>query len=195
METLKTEKKTVRDTKLSKDRWELVESHMDLIDSVLSALSNRFTAVYQDSDEFRDVVTWGLIHAARKFDFDNKSAKFSTYAIKIMNNDAMKKMNSIIKRNERFVSKGEIQFFIDSEDNVDMFSAEGSCQLDQIVEKENLMKLYNAIISAPEKTKEVIKMRFFEKKSYKEIAEKMGVSSEMARIYTNNALKYLNERL
>lgn len=186
-------KKIQRDLKLSQERWELVTENVELIDKVLFFLSPKYRNINEDVDEYKEAAMEGLIHAARKFDFDRNTAKFSTYAITIMRRDVIKKYRKNAQLKNRFKSRETFQeTFLDSEE---VLYSNDTGVLENIEKKERIEGLKGLLKNLPEKEKKIIQMYTFENKKFAEIGKTFNVTGEMARLYYKNILKKLKNKM
>lgn len=187
-----------RDTKLSDDRWRLVEDNIHLVDTILSYFRKRFPIIKGDLDTYEEAATWGLIHAARKYDFNRKEAEFATYALTAMRRDIARAIKLNRRHNDRFKSRDAYQEILDDQGfdcPQDNLVSEDRDILEDIICREEIDIIREIIDQAPEKEKKIIQMRFFEDKTYAEIGEEFEVTREMARIYCNQALEYFTKEM
>lgn len=187
-----------RNSKLSDERWELVVDNFDIVDKVLDYLGTRYHAIKEDRETYYEAGMWGLIHAARKYDFDRDEAKFSTYALTAIRRDISRVLLKNYTLKKRFKSREAYQEMLSDNDvggtSDSVSPSYGDSILTDLVGKEETTLIRLIIKKAPERHKKIIKMRFFDKKNFKEIGEEFGVSREMARIYTKDAVNYVSEK-
>lgn len=185
--------KNQRDLQLSQERWKLVTGNTHLIDKVLFFLSPKYRNINEDIDEYKEAAMEGLIHAARKFDFDRNTAKFSTYAITVMRRDVVKKYRKNVQLKNRFQSREAFEeTFLDSEE---ILCSNDTGVLENIEKEERIEGLKGLLKNLPEKEKKIIKMYNFENKKFAEIGKTFNVTGEMVRLYYKNILKKLKNKM
>ncbi|MFW6173770.1 MAG: sigma-70 family RNA polymerase sigma factor [Elusimicrobiota bacterium] len=187
-----------RDTKLSDKRWKLVQENMHLVNTVIRYFKKKFPIIQNDLDKYEEAATWGLIHAARKYDFERKEAEFSTYALTAMRRDVAHAIKLNYRYNNRFKSRDAYQEILNDQGidcSQDNLVSEKRDILEDVICREEINLIREIISQAPDKEKKVIRMRFFEDKTYAEIGEEFGVTREMARIYCNQALEYFTKEI
>lgn len=67
--------------------------------------------------------------------------------------------------------------------------------LEQLLSRENRSILLGAVMCLPSQQATAVRMSYLEQRSYREIAETLGVSESTARTHVNEGLKTLRERL
>jgi len=185
-----------RDSQLTADKWNLVTSNLHLVDDVLNYIKTNSNIVNQDPDEYIEAGTWSLIHAARKFDVERTEAQFSTYAVVAIRRSMFKVLKIKKKERKRF---SQDSCFCSQDETMTDFEKNQIVKEDgvigDIVASEELQRIKKMISEAPKDIKEIIVMRIYEDKTFKEIGDSLSMSGEMARLNYKAAINYMKEKM
>jgi RNA polymerase sigma-70 factor, ECF subfamily len=112
----------------------------------------------------------------------NLPENIESYLFRAVHNETINVCKKIQKE-----TKDKIQYHVELDLNLDFN--------DKIVLKETNKNIRYAIDELPDRCKEVFKMNRFNAMSYKEIAEKLGITEKGVEFHITKALKILREKL
>lgn len=146
-------------------------------------LSRRSSATAEDIEDLLQNIFINVYKNLRDFD---SSLSFSSWIYRIAHNEMIDWYRKA-KRTQTFSyeENEEIIKNIASEINV----------AEELIEKERLKEIKDIINSLGEKYQEIIELRFFEEKSYKEIADILKIPEGTVAIRLNRVKKQLQELL
>ena len=173
---------------MSKRRWELVTDNESLVNVTLKSMTHKIPSLNEDPDDYREAATWALISAARKFDF-NRNIQFSTYAITSIKREIIKKYKKNAQNKKRFKERD-----LSQDSSFEPFTSQCGT-LDNMIKREDIIRLKRVLKNLPEKYKKIVKMRFSEGKTFVEIGDEFDVTKEMARVYCKKALGLIENEL
>lgn len=156
------------------------EAYRQLVDRYHVGLIIHCENILKDRQDGEDIAQDAFIKAYRSLaDFDNKKAKFSTWLYRIASNLCI----DLLRKNHRKVDIDNIESHLES---MEPTYAE---------EEENryLRQLINEL--EPPKYAELIKAYFWEGKSYKELADTYGTSTNTIGTWMSRAKLQLKERM
>lgn len=143
----------------------------------------------------------GLMDAARKFD-PSRDIKFSTYATQLIayaisrGSQGVGKVQALRKDGDHVPQCFAMSSFATDDDGVDMAGAIPAREEEgRPYEPADVAALLEAARSLPRAWRRVLRMRFVERKTLKEVAERIGRTKERVRQLQNKAIETLQARL
>lgn len=134
----------------------------------------RFTS--SDIDEARDILQESFIKVWRNLNEFDKDMKFSSWIYRIVHNEVI----SFIRKNKSFGKNKKI----DAQDYEDIIPDDLSAEVE-----EQFINLYKLLEEVPLKYREVLILKFFEKKSYEEISDILKIPKGTVATRINRAKK------
>ncbi len=149
-----------------------------LIDRYKTGLYHHCFKFVRDEDQAEDIVQEAFIKAYLQLERYNPHYRFSTWLYKIATNIALQQLR---KHQPRLLEDDEIAAIISTLPSTDQLA------------KDN--ELVNAVAELPHKQQQVIHLRYFEGKSYAQIAERLGTTTGAVKGWMGRAKQQLKEML
>lgn len=167
---------------------ELAEKNTKLSYSVAHSFLKKGIAI--EFDELVSLCNLGLVKAANSFD-ESKGAKFSTYAIRIMQNEVLTHFRKSKKHN----NVSSLDTPLDSEDSnsdsyVETIPDKSIHFEDDLADSEYIQEMY-ALLNDRERL--CVQLKFFDKVGQKEIASFLGISKSYVAIIIQKALRKMHK--
>lgn len=179
------------DTSLEK---EFIERNLRLV----LQISYKYKESVSDMEDLLSIGTIGLIKATRTFDL-SKGILFSTYAGRCIDNEILLSLRKERKkRNE--ISLQTVLAYDASDDKT--LTIEDSLASDFDIEKmyldkEQSQEVAEAILSLPERAREILLQYYFQDKNQREVGAEMGLAqsyvSRLIKKATNNCKNHLKK--
>lgn len=174
-----------------------VEDYMNLVHAIVNKRYKQFKHKYEYEDLFQ-IGCLGLTTATKRFD-KSKDVKFITYAYMWIDGYLLKHIRDdkwYLGRNktERFTGPAPISLDMVINLNADKPT---SC-LEQLVDRSNeykLLELRMLVEELPSLPRRVIKLKYFNDMTAKQISEILGIGESTIYKYQREALKILREEL
>lgn len=162
---------------------EAYQSLLILNDKLNYHIARKYLNSGEDVEDLAGIARIGMIKAIKSFD-PSKGVKFSTYATRCMTNEILmyfrkeKKHKSNISIEQPLYYDGEgnemkLEVLVDSGDDI----------LGEIVEREEIIRLRQAVEQLSGRDRVIIEEKYFKGKTQKQVSELLGLSqSHISRI-------------
>jgi len=165
------------------------ERYGEIIDRYRGKLFAYLYCLVGQKDETEDILQNVFIKAYKNLNRFDQARKFSSWIYRIAHNEAV----NHIKRKylKKFVSWEDI---VTSKDKLEMSSIEDNAN-EKWIKKERIKEVHDIVDQLPVKYKQVLILRYFSGKSYKEMAEIIGKPVNTVGTLINRAKERLHEEI
>ncbi len=165
------------------------ERYGELIDRYRGKLFAYLYCLIGQKDETEDILQNVFIKAYKNIARFDQSRKFSSWIYRIAHNEAV----NHIKRKylKKFVSWEDI---VTAKDNLEMNGSEDDAG-EEWIKKERIKEVHDIVDRLPVKYKQVLILRYFSGKSYKEMAEILGKPVNTVGTLINRAKERLHQEI
>jgi len=165
------------------------ERYAELIARYRGKLFAYLYCLVGQKDETEDLLQNVFIKVYKNLSRFDQSRKFSSWIYRIAHNEAV----NYIKRKylKKFVSWEDI---VTTKDQLDMSSLEDNAS-EEWIKKERIKEVHDIVDKLPIKYKQVLILRYFSGKSYKEMAEIIGKPVNTVGTLINRAKDKLHEEI
>ena len=140
----------------------------------------------QNEYEAEDITIQTFSKAFKRLDTFDENYSFSTWLIAISKNlhvDILRKKNSQLRMNTISEATEKVNTIVDETPSIE----------DKLITEQNLAQLLQDIKKLKPHYQEVLNLRFFQEKSYKEISESLGEPMNNVKVKLLRAKKLLSE--
>lgn len=160
------------------------QAFRNLVDDYKTIIVNTYYAFIHDKDEAEDLAQEVFIQAYQSLKKFRGDCKLSTWLYRIAVNKAINYKKSVRYRIKRIRLGGESTVSIASQDELAQ---------EKIEKEEILSHLHQAIKKLPERQRIALILNKYEERSYKEVAEIMGISLSSVESLLFRAKSYLEK--
>lgn len=172
---------------------EAYQSLLILNDKLNYHIARKYLNSGEDVEDLAGIARIGMIKAIKSFD-PSKGVKFSTYATRCMTNEILmyfrkeKKHKSNISIEQPLYYDGEgnemkLEVLVDSGDDI----------LGEIVEREEIIRLRQAVEQLSGRDRVIIEEKYFKGKTQKQVSELLGLSQSYISRIEKKLLKKLRD--